>query len=61
MKRVMQFRYYGVDNDANYPNYSGVNYLVKNKNVLREKKKMTKVEGPLEKPIQKLEMEEDKK
>lgn len=41
--------------------YSGVNYLVKNKNVLREKKKMTKVEGPLEKPIQKLEMEEDKK
>ena len=29
MKRVMQFRYYGVDNDANYPNYSGVNYLNK--------------------------------
>lgn len=35
--------------------YSGVNYLVKNKNVLKENNKMTRVEGPLEKPIQKLE------
>lgn len=38
--------------------YSGVNYFVKNKNLLREGNRMTRVEGPLEKPIQKLEEKE---
>lgn len=38
--------------------YSGVNYLVKNKNVLKGSGKMTRAEGPLEKPIQKLEEKE---
>lgn len=44
--------------------YSGVNYFVKNKNVLKDRKKLTMVEGPLEKPIQKIEtvdIKEDKK